>query len=391
MKKLIILLFFAPLLTFAQQMVTVTGHVTPANPMAPRDSIRVYVEDSINWGSPITIFTNSNGYYSYAYPLPISTGQSFVRVSIDPCIGVSHNSYTQKFWLYNFGAATTFNYDFFTCNTACDATLATDSLPNGDLIAIFSSFDYQSVKMITTATGSIVLNSFAPVDTINITSLIPPGSNWICVGYGNACTICDTLTNAPLNCQAAFIVDTVNSFNSQVIIWNTSTASPNTVYHWDFGDGSSGTGPFPTHNYIAAATYTVCLTITDTISNCTSTHCDTLGIDSLGNLIYKGTATGFVLRVLDPNSISTNDVNPSTTWEVYPNPAKDFVKVTLQGVLAADAQAQLLNFNGQVVATFNKMALSNHLLQLPDLPTGLYILHIQNGTQVHTEKLRIQH
>jgi PKD repeat protein len=36
-----------------------------------------------------------------------------------------------------------------------------------------------------------------------------------------------------------------------------------TAYEWDFGDGSSGVGPNPTHVYATAGTYNVTLTVTD--------------------------------------------------------------------------------------------------------------------------------
>ena len=34
-------------------------------------------------------------------------------------------------------------------------------------------------------------------------------------------------------------------------------------YEWDFGDGSSGTGPTPSHNYTVCCDFTVTLTVTD--------------------------------------------------------------------------------------------------------------------------------
>jgi PKD repeat protein len=31
-------------------------------------------------------------------------------------------------------------------------------------------------------------------------------------------------------------------------------------YHWDFGDGTTGNGPTPSHTYASAGTYTITLT-----------------------------------------------------------------------------------------------------------------------------------
>ena len=53
-----------------------------------------------------------------------------------------------------------------------------------------------------------------------------------------------------------------------------SNAYPIT-YFWSFGDGTSGTGQFATHQYNANSGYLVCLTIT-TSDSCTSTYCDSV-------------------------------------------------------------------------------------------------------------------
>ncbi|MBK9052153.1 MAG: PKD domain-containing protein [Chloroflexi bacterium] len=42
-------------------------------------------------------------------------------------------------------------------------------------------------------------------------------------------------------------------------------------YDWDFGDGSSSTDENPTHQYAAAGTYTVTLTVTNPAGNDTYT------------------------------------------------------------------------------------------------------------------------
>src|SRR5512135_1701170 len=38
-------------------------------------------------------------------------------------------------------------------------------------------------------------------------------------------------------------------------------------YHWDFGDGATGSGVAPTHNYTNAGTYTLRLTVIDIAGN----------------------------------------------------------------------------------------------------------------------------
>ena len=57
------------------------------------------------------------------------------------------------------------------------------------------------------------------------------------------------------------------------------------TYSWSFGDGGTSTKRNPTHKYRAFGSYWVCLTIADSTLNCTSTYCDSLGLDSTGRLL----------------------------------------------------------------------------------------------------------
>ena len=128
--------------------------------------------------------------------------------------------------------------------------------------------------------------------------------------------------------MAEFIVDTVNSVNGDVVLWNTSTlSSPNAAYQftWDFGDGNFSNQDFPTHFYNQAGVYNVCLTLTEA-NGCTSTYCDSLGMDQNGNLIYKGQSTGFKLVVIDPASIGQAE-NLESRVAIYPNPAEEILYI----------------------------------------------------------------
>ena len=44
---------------------------------------------------------------------------------------------------------------------------------------------------------------------------------------------------------------------------SSSTITDVSSYHWDFGDGSTGSGVTPTHAYSAERTFTVSLTVTN--------------------------------------------------------------------------------------------------------------------------------
>lgn len=57
------------------------------------------------------------------------------------------------------------------------------------------------------------------------------------------------------------------------------------TYEWDFGDGKTGKGIDPYHEYAKAGTYTVCLKITDKTGKCFIKICKTIVVSSPCNLI----------------------------------------------------------------------------------------------------------
>lgn len=190
-------------------------------------------------------------------------------------------------------------------------------------------------------------------------------------------------------CNASYYVDTVNSGNGVAIIYNNSTPvhnDPNytTSYLWDFGDGDTSTQAFPTHTYSNAGSYPVCLTITSSgaTGNCTSTFCDTLGIDTTGNLIYKGTLSSFVLEVRDPTVGLDEDI--MSNFEVYPNPAGDQLFVSPSAEVRGNLNYRLFDVKGvELKQGFwkNASAGGQMILDLSDLPSGLYLLNLNDGSK----------
>ena len=72
-------------------------------------------------------------------------------------------------------------------------------------------------------------------------------------------------------------------------------ASSNTgySYSWDFGDGKTGSGIDPYHEYAKAGTYTVCVTITDKTGKCKIKVCKTITVGNpcgiIGGMTWKKT------------------------------------------------------------------------------------------------------
>jgi plastocyanin len=229
-----------------------------------------------------------------------------------------------------------------------------------------------------------------------------PGTYVYCVTVDSCPTVCDTIVIAgfPTNCSASFIIDSVNSQPGNVVVWNTSTPAytPNTTtqYLWDFGDGNTSTQAFPTHTYNGAGTYVICLAIsvpaTPTAPACSSLYCDTLKVDSLGNIIQKSTGTSITLNVIDPNTISIEE-DVFSTSKIFPNPASDYIKIEMDAKSTGDISIELISLSGAVVNSTSgdvNSGLNTLEIDVRDMVSGIYFIKISKDGTNHFEKVIIQ-
>lgn len=192
-------------------------------------------------------------------------------------------------------------------------------------------------------------------------------------------TYCDSVVvgTGSGNCNASFywyLDSTQGNGQGGGLVWliNNSTGS-NLTYVWDFGDGTTVTGQYPSHTYAQNGSYYVCLTVSDNLFGCTSTYCDTVSV--------LNRASGFSINVIDPASVGVEEEAVVTASDLYPNPVNDNAVVTISADKAGVVQISLVNTLGALVNIENMpigIGANNYQLDMSNLPAGIYFLNIQS-------------
>lgn len=190
------------------------------------------------------------------------------------------------------------------------------------------------------------------------------------------------LIGNPSSCNASYIIAKDSTVSYGVILYNNSSNFSSHVYTWDFGDGTTGSGRTPVHQYQNFGDYFVCLTISDTVLNCTSTFCDTVGMDSSGNL----KSGGFGLRVEEPLAVGLNELDDNSSITVFPNPANHQISIDLSG-LKNTTNLQVIDATGRVVLEQTSLQAGRiETVEIDHLKTGLYFMILNNGESQRMEK-----
>lgn len=205
-----------------------------------------------------------------------------------------------------------------------------------------------------------------------------PGTYTACLTItDNSCSdtycstvVADTSIGNPGACQAYFV--TLQLAPYQIAVVNL-TNGVNLSFAWDFGDGSTSNQPYPSHVYNSIGSYNLCLTVSD-LNGCTSTYCDSVSVDSLGN-IFRG-MSGFTVNVLSPAQLTGVEDSPeSTPFIAYPNPVQSELTIALPSTVTGTVSYRVFTVQG---AEVSKGILSNGFAKLSVLKweAGIYLLEI---------------
>ena len=150
-------------------------------------------------------------------------------------------------------------------------------------------------------------------------------------------------------------------------------------FSWDFGDGSPlVSGAYPSHQYASTGMYIVCLTVSD-FFGCSDTYCDTLNVDSLGNIMYRSSTSGFVLNIYSPAEITSgiNDISP-TNAQLFPNPAHNTLTVKWSGEVSNELSYKVVSVDGRTVLN-GSLTRDVNSIEVATLSPGFYLLQVQNA------------
>lgn len=233
--------------------------------------------------------------------------------------------------------------------------------------------------------GQNATHTFSANGTYIVTYILKDSSSNVC---DTASSIIIINNNIP-SCSASYYValDSNNKFGLYLV--NTSSGTNiNTKYLWDFGDGTTSNVQYPTHQYTSFGLYTVCLTILDSNSNCYSTYCDSIGLDSNGNILK---ATGFGITVIDEAMLKIEEqTNLFSGVNVYPNPSNGMFKFIIDSKKGSKMTMRVTNRMGQQVAqneTYLTTGSNKAQLDLSTLSDGLYFVNLRAGDEVKSVKI----
>ena len=186
---------------------------------------------------------------------------------------------------------------------------------------------------------------------------------------------------APCVASVTFYVHK-DSLNPQPGVWEISPNYSAQVNYaiWNWGDGTSSNGLYPTHTYSTSGHYNICVMVYASCGDSTNT-CQN---DSL----YK---TSSMIQVTVVNKTAGIKQNmPENETVVYPNPGTGLYQVSISGTSSSIAQIGVLNLLGELVYSSQDSFETNTLskqVDLRHLSNGSYFLKVVVDGKCYLSKL----
>lgn len=278
MKTLILcFLLLVSAATHAQLPLVVDGMVIDSSGQGmPQQSVDILLLTNLGAVYGNTVITDNNGYFTDSVGITNPGMQGTLVVSTLTCHGdsaVAALPWTPN--MFFFTVVLEGCPDTSTTNTGCQASF---TYIDSSLTVYFNNTSPSGQYTWSFGDGTSSTQQH-PVHNYN-----QPGTYQICLTIVDStctATFCDTLTvtgSNSQNCHAAFTWQQNPAGGS--IQFNSQSTGSVLTHFWDFGDSSYSTFINPTHMFSQSGYQLVCLTIVDTVNNCTDTHCDSVWVNN---------------------------------------------------------------------------------------------------------------
>ncbi len=171
-----------------------------------------------------------------------------------------------------------------------------------------------------------------------------------------------------------------------------NTTVGGTSFWWSFGDSSFSSAKSPYHSFFSKRTFTVCLTVFDSVKHCTATVCKQVVVNCrwFGNHHFEsplsdGNIGDAESMQADPGA--NTDLTPSKGLQMnvqagisaYPNPTNSTLNIILP---ASNATIRITDITGALLMEYKNIS-SFYKADVSGLAAGIYFVNVinENGTQ----------
>mgnify|MGYP006188796047 CR=1 FL=1 len=167
-------------------------------------------------------------------------------------------------------------------------------------------------------------------------------------------------------------IDPNDSLN--LLVTNLATGN-NLQYLWDFGDGNTSTQAYPSHIYASIGVYNLCLTITDSITGCSSMFCDSTTVMR---------TTGIKTIQVTSTNVGIVEVVNFDEMNLFPNPTQHTFTIDLGET--QDSQILVTSIEGKMM--YDKVITNNQvIIDASKWTNGLYFVNVIIDNQHKVFKL----
>ncbi len=195
------------------------------------------------------------------------------------------------------------------------------------------------------------------------------GTYNVCLVTTNQCGPDTSCNNVTVSCAKPLASFTWTNNLTIANFTNTSqsTAGGFTSFSWTFGDGQTSTLENPQHNYTFIGIYTVCLMVSDTCGN--DTLCDTVSLFP----------------------VQTIPVVWKDAIGLYPNPASDFIHLTIPDGFMDESYICIMEVTGNIIRKWAipPAAGMDADLDISGISPGIYLFLLNQGSQMVMRKIMI--